>query len=73
MDLMLPIWIIILVVGPLVFAQIVLAVGAGIHRLGNSGTKRRTKDLDEGLSLDYLWLQRLNNSLDGKKRPPYQR
>lgn len=65
--------IILAAVGPLVFAQIILAMGAGIHRLGNSGTKRRTKDLDEGLSLDYLWLQRLNNSLDGKKRPPYKR
>jgi hypothetical protein len=71
MELMLG--VLLVVVGPLILAQIVLAIGAGIHRMSNSGTKRQTKDIDEGLSLDYLWLQRLNNTLDGNKKPSKKR
>ncbi len=64
--------ILIVVVGPLLLTQVVLALGAGVHHLGRTKKPAPRHELGEGHSLDYLWLQRLNNTLDvdsdGKRR-----
>jgi hypothetical protein len=62
--------ILIVVIGPLLLTQIVLALSAGVHYMGRNKKPASRHELGEGHSLDYLWLQRLNNTLDvdGKRR-----